>query len=109
MCKHLLLCPGNISRLSSLVLRVLTAAGRPEEVATLKMLLGDNTTRTHVEFFLRYTVVNDLVVKLQSMHSSAWVFGNVRPCLVESSSHFVEKMNQQRPVTKQRYSCPASY
>ena len=95
-----------MSRLSSLVISVLSEARRPAEVTTLRKLLTENTTRSHAEFFLRYTVVNHLVLQLQSPNS-ARVFGNVCPCLVESSSQFLQKMDTQVPVTKQRYSCPA--
>jgi hypothetical protein len=95
-----------MTRLSTLVLSVLSEARRPAEVATLRKLLAENTTRSHAEFFLRYTVVNHLVLQLQSPNS-ARVFGNVCPCLVESSSQFLRKMDTQVPVTKQRYSCPA--
>ena len=99
----------SISRLSSLVLCVLSAVGRPVEVATLKKLLSDTTTRAQAECFLRYTVVDHLVRQLQSPNVSQVFGGDIRPLLVESSTDFLMKVGNQYPVTKQRCSCPASF
>lgn len=96
------------SRLSSLILQVLIICRRPVEAATLKKMLSDSTTRTHVEFSLRCTVVNHLVSKLQSP-DSAQIFGNVCPSLVESTSQFLKKLNMQHPVAKRRHSCPTFF
>ena len=86
---------GQVSWLAELVL----------EAATLKGLLRNPTTSAKAEYFLRYTVVRDLVAQLQSPNPAS-VLRDVHPFLVESSTHFIHMVEKQCPVSRERYSCP---
>ena len=94
-----------MSRLAGLVLNLLSTQGRPLEAATLKGLLRNPTTSAKAEYFLRYTVVRDLVAQLQSPNPAS-VLRDVHPFLVESSTHFIHMVEKQFPVSRERYSCP---
>ena len=99
---------GEMSWLACLILHLLSNEGRPVEAATLQRLLTGPTTSAKAEYFLRYTVVRDLVTHLQSPNSER-LFTNVHPFLLESSTHFLEMLNKQQPVASRRsrhYSCP---
>ena len=94
-----------MSWLAGLVLNLLSTQGWPLEAATLKGLLRNPTTSAKAEYFLRYTVVRDLVAQLQSPNPAS-VLRDVHPFLVESSTHFIHMVEKQCPVSRERYSCP---
>ena len=94
-----------MSWLAGLILNLLSTQGRPLEAATLKGLLRNPTTSAKAEYFLRYTVVRDLVAQLQSPNPAS-VLRDVHPFLVESSTHFIHMVEKQCPVSRERYSCP---
>ena len=94
-----------MSWLAGLILNLLSTQGRPLEAATLKGLLRNPTTSAKAEYFLRYTVVRDLVAQLQSPNP-ATVLRDVHPFLVESSTHFIHMVEKQFPVSRECYSCP---
>ncbi|CAI8042488.1 hypothetical protein GBAR_LOCUS23579 [Geodia barretti] len=52
------------------------------------------TTSAKAEYFLRYTVVRDLVAQIQSPNPAS-VLGDVHPFLVESSTHFSHMVEKQ--------------